>query len=374
MNENTRKAVGVDVSKAHLDAHRLPDGEAKRFANDARGFEELAAWVGEDAACVVYESTGPWHRALEEALAHRLPLARVNAKRARRFAEAAGQEAKTDAADAQALALMGMALRLRRVEPAPPERRDLDELHTARDALVRDRVAVLNRLGQARHPLVKRQLERRRTQIDRQIKALEAEAARVVAASPALARQVEVLRSLPGVAFATAAGLLAEMPELGRLDAKAVASLAGVAPMARESGQWKGRSFIRGGRAKVRRMLYMASLSAIRHNPDFRRKHGELVARGKTGKVALVAIMRKLLVLANALLAQDRLWTPEPPARSTDASAAAASEHAGGPAGLGEGSLGDRSQGPQGHPPATAPAASAVRMCPNASQPSPAPA
>ena len=220
---------------------------------------------------------------------------------------------------------------------------------------------------------MKRQLERRRAQIDRQIKALEAEAASVVAANPALARQVEVLCSLPGVAFATAAGLLAEMPELGRLDAKTVASLAGVAPMARESGQWKGRSFIRGGRSKVRRMLYMASLSAIRHNPDFRRKHAGLVARGKAGKVALVAIMRKMLVLANALLAQDRLWTPEPPARSTAAPAAPASEHAGTPAGLGCGRQGSLRQGPQGHPPAAASAASAC-MCPNASQPSPAPA
>lgn len=372
MNENTRNAVGVDISKAHLDAHRLPDGEARRFANDARGFEELAAWVGEGADRVVYESTGPWHRGLEEALARRLPLARVNAKRARRFAEAAGLEAKTDAVDAQALALMGMALRPRRVEPVPPERRDLDELHTARDAVVKDRVAVLNRLGQARHPLVKRQLKQRQAQIDRQIKALEAEAAGVVAANPALARQVEVLRSLPGVAFATAAGLLAEMPELGRLDAKTVASLAGVAPMARESGQWKGRSFIRGGRRKVRRMLYMASLSAIRHNPDFRRKHGELVARGKAGKVALVAIMRKLLVLANALLAQNRLWTPEPPSGRTAAPTAAASKHAGGSAGLGEESLGDRRQGQRSRPPATATVAPGT--CPNPGQPSPAPA
>ena len=109
----------------------------------------------------------------------------------------------------------------------------------------------------------------------------------------------------------TASGLLAEMPELGHLDAKAAASLAGVAPMTRESGQWKGRSFIHGGRARVRRMLYMAALSASRHNPDLARKYQEPTTRGKPPKVALTAVMRKLVVLANTLLAQDRPWSPD---------------------------------------------------------------
>ena len=311
MGDHASNTVGVDISKAHLDAHALPSGRAERFANNAAGIRKLAAWAG-PAECVVYESTGPWHRALEEALAGELPLSRVNAMRARRFAQALGQEAKTDAADAKVLARMGAAMELRRVEPSTPTRRDLDELQTARDALVRDRTAALNRQHQARHPLLKRQLKQRMAHIERQIKALDAETGKLVAGDKALSRRAEVLTSIPGIAHITAAGLLSKMPELGRIDGKAAASLAGLAPVTRESGAWKGRSFIGGGRSRPRRMLYMAAVSAITHNPDLARKYREPRERGKPPKVALVAVMRKLVVLANALLAQDREWTAEP--------------------------------------------------------------
>ena len=311
MSDHTPNTVGVDISKVQLDAHALPSGRAERFANNAAGFKKLAAWAG-PADWVVYESTGPWHRALEEALAGELPLARVNAMRARRFAQALGQEAKTDAVDAWVLARMGAAMELRRVEPSTPTRRDLDELQTARDGLVRDRTAALNRKHQARHPLMKRQLKQRMAHIERQIKALDAETGKLIAGDKALSRRAEVLTSIPGIARITAAGLLTEMPELGGIDGKAAASLAGLAPVTRESGAWKGRSFIGGGRSRPRRMLYMAAVSAITHNPDLARKYRELRERGKPPKVALVAVMRKLVVLANALLAQDREWTPQP--------------------------------------------------------------
>ena len=311
MGDHTLNTVGVDISKAHLDAHALPSGRAERFANNAAGFKKLAAWAGA-TDWVVYESTGPWHRALEEALAGELPLSRVNAMRARRFAQALGQEAKTDAADAKVLARMGAAMELRRVQPSTPTRRDLDELQTGRDGLVRDRTAALNRRHQARHPLLNRQLKQRLAQMERQIKALDAETGRLIAEDEALSRRAEVLTSIPGIARITAAGLLTEMPELGGIDGKAAASLAGLAPVTRESGAWKGRSFIGGGRSRPRRMLYMAAVSAITHNPDLARKYRELRERGKPPKVALVAVMRKLVVLANALLAQDREWMIEP--------------------------------------------------------------
>ena len=262
MGNDTRDAVGVDISKAHLDVHRLNTGEAAQFGNDAAGFEALAAWIGSSADEVVYESTGPWHRAFEEALVERLPLTRVNALRARRFAQAMGQEAKTDKADAQVLARMGAALPLRRVAPRSATRRDLDELHTARDGLVKDRTAARNRQRQACHRLLKRQLKIGSTRPSGSSWRWDAEIARLIADDEELSRGVEVLTSIPGIARVTASGLLAEMPELGHLDAKAAASLAGVAPITRESGQWKGRSFIHGGRARVRRMLYMAALSA----------------------------------------------------------------------------------------------------------------
>ena len=158
MTNHTPNTVGVDISKAHLDAHQLPSGRTAQFTNDAAGFEALAAWIGPEADCLAYESTGPWHRAFEEALAETLPLSRVNAKRARRFAQALGEHAKTDAVDARVLAMMGAAFDLRRVNLASPTRRDLDELQTARDALVKDRTAALNRKKHARHKLLKRQL------------------------------------------------------------------------------------------------------------------------------------------------------------------------------------------------------------------------
>lgn len=312
MIEDSANTVGMDISKAHLDAHRLPSGEAARFDNDDAGIEELAIWIGSDVDCVVYESTGPWHRAFEEALAERLPLACVNAMHARRFAQAMGQQAKTDAVDARVLAAMGQAFNLRRVCPPSPTRRSLDELQTARDALVKDRTAALNRQKHVRHKLLKRQNRNRLAQVDRQIKALDAEVWKLIAADEELARKVEVLISIPGMGRVTVAGLVSEMPELGGIDGKAAASLAGLAPVTRESGAWKGRSFIRGGRARARRLLYMAAVSAIRHNPDFVRKYRELRERGKPPKVALTAIMRKMLVLANTLLTQDRPWSPEP--------------------------------------------------------------
>ena len=240
MTNHTPNTVGIDISKAHLDAHQLPSGRSARFANDATGFETLTVWIGSGVERLVYESTGPWHRAFEEALAGTLPLSRVNAKRARRFAQALGQEAKTDAVDARVLARMGAAFDLRRVDLASPTQRDLDELQTARDALVKDRTAASNRKKHARHKLLKRQLRNRLAQIDRQIKALDAEVAKLIAGDKVLTRKAEVLTSVPGIGSVTAAGLLSKMPELGTIDGKAAASLAGLAPMTRESGTWKG--------------------------------------------------------------------------------------------------------------------------------------
>ena len=155
--------------------------------------------------------------------------------------------------------------------------------------------------------------------------------ARTLAGDEGLARRAETLASIPGVGRATAAGLLAAMPEPGGLDAKAAASLAGLAPVARESGQWQGKRFIQGGRTRARRLLHMAAVAATRHNPDLGRKYRDLIGRGKPPKVALVAVMRKLLLLANALLRQNRLWTPRAGDEPAAAPPAEAAEDAGGP-------------------------------------------
>ena len=354
MEENTPNTIGVDISKTRLDAHRLRDGAAAQFGNDAAGFKELARWIG-SADCVVYEATGRCHRDFEEALAKAgLPLARANPLRARRFAQSMGRNAKTDAADAAVLARMGAALDLRPTQPSRAQS-DLADLAVARDALVADRVAALNRCKDQRVALLRQQSRRRLAHVERQIEALDAAIARTLDEDEGLAHRARLLASIPGIGQITAAGLLAAMPELGGLDAKAAASLAGLAPVARESGQWQGKRFIQGGRGRVRRLLYMAAVTAIRHNPDLARKYRELVGRGKAPMVALVAIMRKLLLLANALLRQNRPWTPkasDEPAREQPPEAA---EDADGPSGLGEGSLGDRSQGPKGQPTTSAP-------------------
>lgn len=312
-------AVGVDVSKASLDAHRFSTGESVRFANDRAGIEALARWTGESVHRVVYEATGRLHRDMEACLADRLPLAQVNPHRARLFARATGRLAKTDKVDAQVLALMGATLPLRRAkarrEPVP----ELEELVSARDALMRERTRAQNRLHQSRSALLKSQHRNRLRQVARQVKAVDARIRELVKSDEKLSRRTKVLSSISGIGKVTAATLLVDMPELGTVGPGEAASLAGLAPWTRESGQWAGLSFIGGGRARPRRQLYMASLSAIRHNPDLKRVYDRLTGRGKPAKVALTAVMRKLVTLANALLRDDRLWSPQAPRAAADA-------------------------------------------------------
>ena len=307
--------VGIDVSKAHLDAHLAPEGRAARFPNDRDGIRRLVKWIGAaPVRCVAYEPTGRWHRPLEAALLRAgLPAAAANPLRARRFAEASGQQAKTDPVDAAMLAAMAAALPLRPAAAADAALADLRELVLAREQLVKDRTAAQNRLSQATLAQLRTEFRRRLRQVRRQIKAMDDAIAQALAADPALARRAEVLRSVPGISQATAACLIAELPELGSLSAKAAACLAGLAPFANQSGDRDGKRRIRGGRARPRAALHMPALVAVRHNPDLKAKYDRLRAAGKPHKVALTAVMRSLLVLANALLAQDRLWAEKPP-------------------------------------------------------------
>ena len=250
--------VGIDISKAHLDAHRLADGHSAQFDNDPAGFRALIDWIGTPVECVVYEATGPYHRDLEEALSKaKLPLAKVNPWQARRFAEATGSRAKTDAVDARKLAQLAASLDPRRT-PAPSKtQRRLQELQMVRDGLMRQRTATLNRRQQLREPVLKQQHQTQINMFERHVRTIDRKMQTLIAADEARARKLEILTSIPGIAATTAAGLLAEMPELGALSGKAAASLAGLAAVPRESGAWQGRAFIRGGRARARRLLYM---------------------------------------------------------------------------------------------------------------------
>lgn len=306
--------VGVDICKATLDVHLHPAGIARQFTNDAKGFKALLSWLGDHlVARVVYEPTGRYHHDFERRLAGAgLSLAKVNPRQARRFAEAIGCNAKTDAVDAAMLARMGALLE----PPSRPIASDaldaMKELQVARLGLVKDRTAAKNREHGCRSPLLKRHATQRLAQIERQIAAINAELKASMTREPDLAARFEVLVSIPGIGEVTAIAMLIDMPELGTLDSKQVASLAGLAPIARDSGQHRGKRHIRGGRAQLRQALYMPALVATRFNPDMKAKYTALVAAGKPAKVAITAIMRKLVILANALLKAKRNWAPKP--------------------------------------------------------------
>jgi transposase len=305
--------VGIDISKATLDVHLHPAGAARQFANDAHGIKALLGWLATHGiARIVFEPTGPYHHALERQLGEvGLPLAKVNPMHARRFAQAVGTHAKTDAIDAAMLARMGALLTLP-VRPITSQVIDeMKELHIARLALVKDRTAAKNREHACRAPLLKRHAAQRLAQIDRQIAAIDAALKSHLHRDPELVARFDILVSIPGIGALTAITMLIEMPELGSLDSKQVASLAGLAPQARDSGQHRGRRHIRGGRAILRQALYMPALVATRFNLDMKAKYQALTNAGKPPKVAITAVMRKLITLANALLKAKRAWSPK---------------------------------------------------------------
>lgn len=306
-------SIGIDISKARLDAFRLSDGAHRAFHNNASGFRALRKWCDEAAvARIVYEATGPYHGAFERALGHHLPLVKVNPLQARRFAQASGTRAKTDRADAAMLARMGEALRLEPDQPAGEKHHELKELQIERMALVRDRTRLLNRIKTQTLSITKRHSRARVAQIERQLAALDAEIETRLRKDAAQSKKLAILTSIPGIGMVTAAAILIECPEIGTLGRKQAASLAGLAPMTRQSGQWRGKAFIQGGRKFLRDALYMPALVAMRFNPDLKTQYNRFRKAGKAGKVAVTAIMRKLIELANALIRDNRKWAPKP--------------------------------------------------------------
>jgi transposase len=316
MSENT---IGIDVSKDHLDAHALPAGTALRVPNTARGIAQLLRWIGaEPVARIVYEPTNRYHRALEARLAAAgLPLAPVNPLKARRFAQALGLQAKTDKIDARMLAEMGLRLTPGLQVPSPKNLQHLKDLVAARRALVADRVADGNRTGGHSLALLQRLARRRRAAIEADITRIEAAIAALIAADPAPGRtRPASCKACPASLRLAAATLLAEAPELGQLEARQIAALAGLAPVTRESGTWRGKATIQGGRRHLRRARTMPTLTAIRRNRDLAALFTRLRTAGKPPKLALVAAMRKLLILANTLLREGREWQETRPIRN----------------------------------------------------------
>lgn len=305
----TNDSIGIDISKATLDIHRLSDGKMTSFSNCPAGFKQLAKFCAETVVIrVVYEATGSYHTGLERALGTLLPLVKVNPLQARRFAQARGVRAKTDAVDAKMLATMGLAFALEPDTPTTKLQHDLKELRAFRSGLVKDRTRIITRLKTQTLAITRRQGKVRLTQVEKQIAEIEAEIASLIQSDDTLAQSMKILLSIPGIGAVCASTILIEMPEIGTMDRKQVASLTGVAPMTRESGQWRGKSFIQGGRKVVRDALYMPALVAMRFNPDLKAKYQAMIKAGKPPKVAITTLMRKLIELANILIKENRNW------------------------------------------------------------------
>jgi transposase len=311
---DTPAYVGIDVAKGRLDVHCLPQGAAFALANDQAGITELVERLKPlNPALVVLEATGGFEHPAAAALALAgLRVAVVNPRQARDFARATGQLAKTDPIDAATLALFAERVRPP-VRPLPDDdARALDALLQRRRQLLEMRAAESNRLGVAFSARVRDSLQAHIDWLSRQLRDADKELARVIQASPVWRAKDELLQSIKGIGKAVSRTLLAALPELGTLSRQEVAALAGLAPLNRDSGTRRGQRCISGGRACVRSLLYMAALAAARFNPALRAFRERLRRAGKAARVALVAVARKLLTIANAVLRDGRPWTATP--------------------------------------------------------------
>jgi transposase len=305
--------IGIDVSKARLDVHCRPDGLTFHHANDPQGLAALVARLQPlRPTLVVLEATGGYEIPAVAALAAvGLPVAVINPRQARDFAKATGQLAKNDRIDAVVLAHFADAIR---PQPRPlpdAEVRALDALLTRRRQLLEMLTMEHNRLGTCTDPGVRTDLEAHLTWLGERLLRSEKELKEVVRASPVWREKDDLLQSIKGIGPVASRTLLATLPELGTVTNKEAAALAGLAPYDDDSGQRRGVRHVRGGRAEVRAVLYMAALAAVRHNPVLGAFHDRLRQRGKKTKVILTAVARKLVVVANAVLRSGLPWNPE---------------------------------------------------------------
>ena len=310
--------VGIDVAKGELVIAARPTGDRWTVANDERGARTLAARLRRDGpVLIVVEATGGYELAAVAALAAAgLPVAVVNPRQVRDFAKATGQLAKTDRLDADVLALFAERVRPEVRPLADAALHELDALLARRRQLLEMLQAERNRLdqvfGAGKRP-VRKSLRTHIAFLERELRVADTELGRMVRESPVWREREDLLRSVPGVGPVASLTLLAHLPELGRLSRREVAKLVGVAPLARESGTYRGRRFVHGGRAPLRAVLYMAALVATRRNAVIRAFYARLLAAGKPKKLALTACMRKLLTILNAMAKQNSRWQASAP-------------------------------------------------------------
>jgi transposase len=306
----TPVVLGIDVSKEWIDAHLLPQETSWCIPNDAK---ELKSWVDQlphDITLAVLEATGGLEIQPAIALAQaNIPTAIVNPKQIRSFAEAMGQRAKSDPIDARLIARFGEKIQPKAKTLPDEDQTELKELLVRRQQLIADRVAEKNRLGSMRFKKTQKSIKDHIQWLTKKIERIDQQLDDMIKQSHLWLVKEQLLTSVPGIGPHTARTMLAVMPELGQLNRREIASLAGLAPYTRESGKWKGKRFIGGGRKDARSALYMAALTATRCNPVIASFYKSLTAQGKPHKVAITACMRKMLTTMNAISRDLKPWS-----------------------------------------------------------------
>lgn len=309
MNSNEKSYIGIDVSKASLEVAHIPGNGHDEFENNETGVQALCRYLEQiQPALIVLEASGGLEKQAAMHCAEAgLPVVVVNPTRVRNYARASGQYAKTDEIDARVIAGFGQAIKpqVRTMRKKGQER--LAALLTRRRQVVRMLTQEKNRLSSAgtwAQESIRQHLE----WLDKELDELNEKLARTIEENPATRRKAKLLESMPGIGVVTSTTLVGQLPELGHVNRQEIAALVGVAPMNRDSGRMRGRRRVFGGRAAVRSTLYMAVLSAIQYNPVIKEFYERLVANGKENKVAMTACMRKLLVILNAMVRDQRSW------------------------------------------------------------------
>lgn len=314
MNETiVEKFVGIDVSKSTLDVCIEPAGQMLHVAYDETGIKQILVRLKElGPTLIVMEATGGLElRIATELASQALPVVVINPRQARDYAKATGQLAKTDQVDAAMLAGFAQAIRPQIRPHKDAETRALDDLVSRRRQLIDIRVQETLRLGTAASKPLQKSLKQHITWLDKRIAEIDTDLTRSLRESEVWRAKDDLLRGIPGVGAVTTLTMLAKCPELGRLNRREIAALAGVAPLANDSGKHRGKRFIWGGRADVRAVLYMAAISAIRCNDTIKAFAERLKKAGKPPKVVIVACMRKLLTIMNSMLKNNTPWNPK---------------------------------------------------------------
>jgi transposase len=312
--------VGIDVGKDRIEVHIRPDAIAFGCATDAKGLEQLLSRLKPLRPKVIaLEATGGYEAIIVATLSNAgLPVAIVNPRQTRQFAGALGRLAKTDKIDAGVIAHFAEMAKLEGKPPADAQRSELRALLARRSQLVEMAKSERQRGARADNKLSRRSCQKIVRQLEAEIAHVERAIGKLVDGSPLFQTREALLKTIPGVGKVVARTFIAELPELGTVDRQEIAALVGVAPINQDSGKWRGRRMIKGGRPQVRSPLFVACLSAIRHNKPLSAFYRRLVDGGKVKKLAIVAVMRKLVVIANAMMKSGRPWsdtaTPAAPA------------------------------------------------------------